>query len=99
MDSSVIDGIKIKNDGSFSSNSLKHMLNDNQINEIIDITKEKINETINNILESKFDINPKYDKINIGCEFCKYKDLCFMKEYDYVKISSNNDFDDYNELK
>ena len=99
MDSSVIDGIKLKNDGSFSSNSLKHMLNDNQINEIIDITKEKINETINNILESKFDINPKYDNVNLGCEFCKYKDLCFMKEYDYVKISSNTDFDDDNKLK
>jgi len=93
MDSSVIDGIKVNNDGSFSANSLKHMLNDNEINEVIDITKEKIDETINNILESKFDINPKYDKANLGCEFCKYKDLCFMKEYDFVKIKSSDLFD------
>lgn len=94
MDSSVIDGIKVNNDGSFSANSLKHMLNDNEINEVIDITKEKIDETINNILESKFDINPKYDKTNLGCEFCKYKDLCFMKEYDFVKIKSSEAFDE-----
>jgi len=94
MDSSVIDGIKVNNDGSFSANSLKHMLNDNEINEVIDITKEKIDETINNILESKFDINPKYDKANLGCEFCKYKDLCFMKEYDFVKIKSSEAFDE-----
>ena len=94
MDSSVIDGIKIKNDGQFTSNSLKHMLNDNEINEIINITKQKINETINNILESKFNINPKYDKVNLGCEFCKYKDLCFMKEYDFVKIVSNYKYKD-----
>ena len=94
MDSSVIDGIKLKNDGSFTSNSLKHMLNDEQIKEIIDITKDKINETINDILESKFDINPKYDKGNIGCEFCKYKDLCFMKEYDYVNIKASDVFED-----
>lgn len=94
MDSSVIDGIKVNNDGSFSANSLKHMLNDNEINEVIDITKEKIDETINNILESKFDINPKYDKANLGCEFCKYKDLCFMKEYDFVKIKSSEIFDE-----
>ena len=93
MDSSVIDGIKINNDGSFSANSLKHMLNDDDINKIINITKEKIDETINNVLESKFDINPKYDKENIGCEFCKYKDLCFMKEYDFVKIKSSEDND------
>lgn len=94
MDSSVIDGIKINKDGSFSSNSLKHMLNDNEINEIINITKDKINETINNVLEARFDINPKYDKVNLGCEFCKYKDLCFMKEYDFVNIKSNSKFDE-----
>ena len=92
MDSSVIDGIKINKDGSFNSNSMKHMLNDNQINEIISITKEKIDETISNILESKFDINPKYDKGNLGCEFCKYKDLCFMKEYDFINIKSSDKF-------
>jgi len=92
MDSSVIDGIKIKNDGSFTSNSLKHMLNDDEINEIINITKERINETIINVLESKFDINPKYDKVNLGCEFCKYKDLCFMKEYDFVNIKASSKF-------
>ena len=93
MESSVIDGIKINKDGSFSSNSLKHMLNDNDINDIIKLTKTKIDETINNILDSKFDINPKYDKGNIGCEFCKYRDLCFMKEYDFVNIKSSEDND------
>lgn len=92
MDSSVIDGIRVNKDGSFSSNSLKHMLCDKEINEIIDITKDKIDETISNILDSKFDINPKYDNENIGCEFCKYRDLCFMKEYDFVKINTSSRF-------
>lgn len=94
MESSVIDGIKINKDGSFSSNSLKHMLNDEEIEDIINVTKDKIKETIDNILDSKFDINPKYDKVNIGCEFCKYKDLCFMKEYDFVNIKSSSKFDE-----
>ena len=94
MDSSVIDGIKVKNDGEFSTNSLKHMLSDEEINEVIDITKNKINETVENILNSKFDINPKYDKVNLGCEFCSFKDLCFMKEYDFVSISGNNKYED-----
>jgi len=92
MDSSVIDGIKINKDGNFSSNSLKHMLNDDDINEIINITKDKINDTLNNILNSKFDINPKYDNGNLGCEFCKYKDLCFMKEYDFVSIKASGKY-------
>ena len=88
MDSSVIDGIKVNKDGSFSSNSLKQMLNENEIKEIIEITKHKIDDTLNNILDSKFEINPKFDKENIGCDFCKYRDLCFKKEYDYVNIKS-----------
>ena len=89
MESNVIDGIKTKKDGEFSSNSLKHMLDDNKIEEIINKTKEKIYETLDNILESKFDINPKYDDENIGCEFCDFKDICFRKEYDLVKISGD----------
>ena len=94
MESSVIDGIKINKDGNFSSNSLKHMLNDEQIKEVINTTKDKINETINNILESRFDINPKYDGGNLGCEFCKFRDLCFMKEYDFVNIKASDSFED-----
>ena len=54
----------------------------------------KINDTLNKILDAKFDINPKYNKGNIGCEFCKYKDLCFMKEYDFKKIESSDIFDE-----
>lgn len=92
MDSSVIEGIKTNNDGSFNSNSMKKMLTDEQIDKIISITQDKINETIDNVLDSKFDINPKYDNGNIGCEFCKYKDLCFMKEYDFKKIEASDVF-------
>lgn len=86
MNSSVIAGLKVNTDGSFSSNSLKNMLNDQQILNLIDLTEEKINETVENILSAKFDINPKYDKQNIGCEFCNYKDLCFMNESNFKKI-------------
>ena len=92
MESSVIDGIKTNNDGNFSSNSLKKMLTDEDINKIISMTKQKIGETITNILDSKFNINPKYDNVNIGCEFCRYKDLCYMKEYDLKKIESSDIF-------
>ena len=87
MDSKVIDGIKLKSDGEFSSNSLKKMLDDEEIDKIIEKTKEIIYKTLDNILDSKFDINPKYDNENIGCEFCTFKDLCFKREYDLVKIS------------
>ena len=47
----------------------------------------KINETIDNILEAKFDINPKeIDGKNYGCEFCNYRDICYMKNDDIVSL-------------
>ena len=88
-DSNVIDGIKVNKDGSFSSNSLKKMVDDNMINDIINTTKEQIDLLVNNIKDSKYDINPKYDNGNIGCEFCMYKDLCYMNENNYKYIKSN----------
>lgn len=91
MDSTVIDGIKINKDGSFSFNSMKHMLSDEDILDIIEKTREKIDETINNILEAKFDINPKFDKENIGCEFCKFNDICFRRDSDFVNITPSTD--------
>ena len=91
-DSSVIKGIKVNKDGNFSSSSLSILKSDEKINEIIKLTEEKIKETLNNILDSKFDINPKYDKSNLGCEFCDYRDICFMKDKDFVRITSNNEF-------
>ena len=93
MDSNVIDGLKVKKDGEFSSNSLKYMLNDKEIDEIIEKTKNKIYETLDNILDSKFDINPKYDDENIGCEFCDFRDLCFKREFDLVKISGGEEYE------
>ena len=39
---------------------------------------------------NRVDINPKYDNENIGCEFCTFKDLCFKREYDLVKISGED---------
>ena len=40
-----------------------------------------------NIKNNKFDINPKViNGVNKGCEFCKFKDICFMTENDIEKI-------------
>lgn len=85
-DSVVIDSMKVNKDGSFSSNSLKYMMSNEQIDDIINTTENKINELIDNILSAKFDINPKYDNGNIGCEFCTFKDICYMKDVDLLKL-------------
>ena len=84
--SKIIKGMKTLKDGSFSSYT--KVLSNEDIDKIKNITKEKIHEVIENIKNNKFDINPKVngDK-NIGCDCCKFRDICFVKKKDRVEIS------------
>ena len=51
----------------------------------------KINEAIKAIENAEFSINPKViDNKNIGCEFCKFKDICYKKEEDMNNLKSVN---------
>ena len=85
--------MRVLKDDSFSSYS--KVLSDNQINEIIKIVESKIDEAILNIEEAHFNINPKrigYSKDNnIGCKYCKYKDICYVQEKDYIYLEEYKD--------
>ena len=83
--SKIIKGLKTNKDGSFSKNS--KVLNNEQIEEIKKDTEECINTVIDKIRNNEFEINPKVsDDINIGCEYCSFKDICFKEIDDEVKI-------------
>ena len=90
---SFIKGIRVKNDGTFYNDTLKKMLTDEDIDDLINKTEDKINETIDNIKEAKFDINPKYDGKAIGCDFCPFNDICYKTPNDYVDIKKVGDDD------
>lgn len=84
MDSKMIKGMKISSKGFYSYSKT---ISEEEIDNLIQLVDDKLNESIDNILDAKFDINPK--KINmelVGCEYCKYKDLCFRSERDIVKL-------------
>ena len=83
--SKIIKGMKTLKDGSFSKYT--KVLSNDDINEIISITKKRIEEVVDNIRNNRFDINPKVigDK-NIGCDFCKFRDICFVKSSDRILI-------------
>lgn len=83
--SKIIKGLKTLKDGSFSNYS--KVLSNDDIEKIKNITKEQILSVINNIRNNNFDINPKVlgDR-NIGCEYCKFRDICFVKSSDRVTI-------------
>lgn len=83
--SEIIKGMKIKNDGNFASSA--NVLNNVQMNEIVSKVDEQINKCINKIDSCNFNINPKIlNNKNISCEYCKYKDLCYMSQKDVEEI-------------
>ena len=87
--SKIIKGMKTNKDGSFGSYT--KVLNNEEINKIIDITKQIIEKAIKNIENNNFEINPKKtSKELLGCEFCKFKDICFVKNKDYKEITETS---------
>lgn len=65
-------------------NYAKVMDNDTLYN-LVNYTKNHISKKTDLILQSDFSINPKvYAGKNIACEFCQYKDLCYMRKTDQV---------------
>lgn len=89
-DSNMIKSMKIKNNGDFYTYS--KVLTNDEINNLIKIVDSKIDECINNIENGKFDINPKIiENKNIGCKFCKFKDICFMENKDVVELKKIED--------
>jgi ATP-dependent helicase/DNAse subunit B len=84
--SEVIKGLSLTKNG-FSSYA--KLVNDIDIDNIVNLVDDKINCAINDIENGDFTINPKrLDNNLIGCEYCKFRDLCFYKEEDIVNMKS-----------
>lgn len=91
MHSKMIKGMKVSSNGFYAYTKT---LNKENINELINLVDKKIEESRDNILEAKFDINPKKIGFDlVGCEYCTFKDLCFKKEQDIVKLEEKNIFE------
>ena len=76
--SKLINNLKAKQDGSFYANS--KVISDEEIDELASNVESKIIEASEKVYNAEFNINPKQLKgKNIGCEYCKYKDICYMK--------------------
>jgi len=69
------------------------VIEEEKIKALINLVNEKIESAITDILSCNFDINPKrIGQENIGCAFCKFKDLCYMREEDIVNLKEYKDF-------
>ena len=91
-DSNVVKGLRVNNDGSYSSYA--KVLTKDGMDKIINEVDKVIDSTIDNISNCNFTINPKnYNNTNISCAYCKYRDLCFVREDDvvYIEEGESND--------
>ena len=87
--SKYIKGMKKSKNGFYSYTKL---LEEDDISGFIDLVDKRIESSINDVLDGKFDINPKrIGNVNEGCSFCSYRDLCFMKEEDIVNLKEYKD--------
>jgi len=89
-DSTFIKSMKKSSKGFYA---YAKVIEDAKIGLLIELVNKKIDEAISDILDAKFDINPKRIGTDLkGCAFCKYKDICYMKEEDVINLKEYNDF-------
>lgn len=90
-DSEVIKSMKMSSKGFYS---YAKVIDDDKFDKLSNIVDQKIDESINDILKGKFDINPKrIGTSNLGCEFCTFRDVCYMSEKDIVNLKEHKDLD------
>lgn len=91
IDSELIKSIKVGNNGFYAYSKT---LTKNNMENIVKIIDQKIDEALTNIHNNNFDINPKViNNKNIGCEYCKFKDICYMTEKDIVRLKDIDNLD------
>ena len=91
QNSEIITGMKTTQKGFYA---FAKIIDREGINKLVNITENNIDTTIDNVLNANFKIEPKrIDNKNISCQFCPFKDLCFVKEND-IKDLKNTKFKD-----
>lgn len=89
-DSEYIKSMKYSEEKGFGTYT--KLMNDDILQGMVEYTRKYIDKTTDKILDSKFDINPKfYNGKNESCEFCQFKDICFMQEKDIKYLSKVED--------
>lgn len=82
---SFINGLRVKNDGTFYSTS--KVITEEDINKLLDIVSNNIDFVLNSIKNADFKINPKrIGKKNVSCEFCPYQDICYKTNNNLVNL-------------
>ena len=70
------------------------LLTKEQMDSLYKLVDKKIDKARDNILDANFEIDPKRIGFNnVSCEFCKYKDICYMNENNIKQLDEIKDLD------
>ena len=87
--SKLIKSMKTSNNGFYSYSKV---LKEEEIESLIKETELLIDNSIKQILEANFKIDPKViNGENMSCNFCEYKDICHRKEKDLIYINKREE--------
>jgi len=82
-ESKIIKGMRTTSKGL----GTKKVLTTDKIEQLEKITETKIDESLTNILNAQFQINPKRIGMNnLGCKYCQFKDICFFTEKNITNL-------------
>ena len=82
---SFVKGLSVKKDGELSSRS--KILSDSELEDIMKSINEALEKSLKIIDNNAFDIAPKIiNNKNISCEFCPFKEVCFVSASDYIYL-------------
>lgn len=80
-ESDIILGLKMNSNGEWANQ--KRIMSKEDQEDIYNNIKKIIEDCINNVSDAKFDIKPISIKNKIdGCNYCKYRDICYKRESD-----------------
>lgn len=82
---SFVKGLSVKKDGELSSRS--KILSDSELEDMMNSIDKALEKSHNIIDNNAFDIAPKIiNNKNISCEFCPFKEVCFVSASDYIYL-------------
>lgn len=89
LDSELIKSMKVGENGFYHYSKT---ISDEEIDRLYDIVDERVKNASKEILNANFNINPKKigDEVK-GCKYCKFKDICYMKNRDIVELETVTD--------
>ena len=88
QNSEMIQGMKMTSKG-FAHYT--KVLKEQEVNRLLELTEQKIQETVDKIQKADFKIDPKQiGKENVSCTFCAFQDICYHTSKDMVYLKDHS---------